>query len=710
MLRGKKWFLVVFLLFVSLLLTACNGGKTKTSDTSPVVTEPEETTEPTEPTEPGTKDPVLIRVAIWWPEGDDPRYRDPVTGEYPDTMPLALREAKLKALETVLEELNVDMQFVPYSLPIEQEILQSVLAGDPVAEIVGMWGGIQHVILSQNVLQDLTPYRDLFGEEAFWLLGPMDMYGKTLGFAQWPMSGFPAWPLVYNITYLKECDTLKEKYSDEDGDVILPSQLWEEGLWDWETFRDYLAQVKKCTWDVGKIGGTRGRTVHPFEEDYRQLYNYLLAANGEYIVRPDGTLGVDSEASIEVIEFMQGLMRDNLMWAETYDDGYTPGWTWNGNNFSWGEAVFTSIHHWGLDAAVAEFTSRGEEMGIVPYPVGPKVKENPEKYKYHNIYTGGNTFGIPKGIDEETTKLAIKAWVMYNAETIKNLGYKNTQEYIEAVNKETAVKYFPITDDKYGESLLKSYNDWLASFEFDSGEMLGVVAPLHDTVAKLCANYNQDARTTIDQEMQIYENMIAGLREILEADDLVDNQAPVFEQLKELVFAVGTDLESIDWSEYFDAYDIGMDKSFSIADVEFDYSGVDNSVASNTSKLKLTGKDKYGNERIEEYTVIFFDPNDDEAPVIERVNEDEIVFNIDTNLSGINWTDYVKAYDRIYDSYPVDDGGNEIVFDLNSRLEVDLSYVDVSTPGEYTAIFKVKDYAGNETTFELTIKIVIPEQ
>ena len=60
-----------------------------------------------------------IRVALWWTEGDDPTFRDPVTGEYPDTMPTALRDARLKALETIKEELNVELEFVQYSLPLE---------------------------------------------------------------------------------------------------------------------------------------------------------------------------------------------------------------------------------------------------------------------------------------------------------------------------------------------------------------------------------------------------------------------------------------------------------------------------------------------------------------------------------------------------------------------------------------------------------------
>ncbi len=650
-----------------------------------------------------------IRVALWWIAGDDPTYIDPATGEHPDTMPTALREARLKALETVKEKLGVELEFVQYSLDLRQQILQTVLAGDPVGEIVGMWGGSQGTVLNQNVLQDLTPYLDAFGDEEFWMVGPMNLYGKVLGFALYPMAGFPVWPLVYNINYLKECTTLEDGYADENGNIILPAQLWQEGRWDWPTFKDYLSKVKAYYYDQGRIGGTRGRVIHAYEEDYRQAYNYLLAANGEFVVRPDGTLGVNSEASIETIEFLQDLMREEIMWSETYDDGYTPGWTWNGNNFSSGETVFTSMPFWLMDSAVSSLTERGEEMGMVPWPVGPKVKANPDRYQYHVPFFGGDTLGIPKGIDAETAQLAIKAWAMYNAETFKNLGHANTQDYLDSQARLTAIKYFPVADELYGESLVAAYSDWMSNFMFDSGEMLGVIAPLHDTIAQLIANPSSNARARMEEEMPKYEQAISGLRKTLEGDAIVDNQAPIVSLLegKELVFEVGADLTAVDWGTYFDAYDIGQDKAFSIYDVVFDYGNIDNTDANNTSKLVLNATDSFGNSTTPEFTVVFYNPNEKVEPVIELLATDEITFNLDQDISSVNWADYVNAYDKIV----LSDGTvlEDSTFDLNSRLETDVSQLDVSYPGFYPVTFSVKDYAGNEATLEIEVEVVVPE-
>lgn len=656
-----------------------------------------------------------IRVALWWTEGDDPTYIDPATGTYNDNMPTALRDARIKALETVKQKLGVELVFVQYALDVRQQILQTVLAGDPVGEIVGMWGGAQGTVLNQNVLQDLTPYLDAFGDEAFWMVGPMNLYGKVLGFALYPMTGFPVWPLVYNINYLKECTTLENGYSDENGNIILPSQLWQEGRWDWATFKDYLSKVKAYYYDQRRIGGTRGRVIHAYEEDYRQAYNYLLSANGDYVVRPDGTLGVNSDASIETIEFLQDLMREEIMWSETYDDGYTPGWTWNGNNFSSGETVFTSMPFWLMDSAVSSLTSRGEEMGMVPWPVGPKVKAGIAQYQYHVPFFGGDTLGIPKGIDAETAKLAIRAWAMYNAETYKNLGYANTQEYIDAQSRLTAIKYFPIAEERYGESLVAAYSDWVNNLKFDSGEMLGVIAPLHETVAQLIANPSSNARTRIAEEMPKYDQALSGLRGTLAGDAIVDNQAPVVNLLqgKELVFAVGTDLSKVDWAQYFEAYDIGQDKAFSVGDVVFGYDKIDNTNANNSSKLALTATDKSGNKTTAEHTVTFFNPDESVQPMIELVTQDVIKFNLDQNISSVTWTDYVKAYDKIVladGTVLTDASGAELTFDLNSRLETDLSQLDVSYPGIYPVVFSVIDYAGNEAVLEIEVEVVVPEK
>ncbi|MGB4163807.1 MAG: hypothetical protein WBK72_05155, partial [Bacillota bacterium] len=176
---------------------------------------------------------------------------------------------------------------------------------------------------------------------------------------------------------------------------------------------------------------------------------------------------------------------------------------------------------------------------------------------------------------------------------------------------------------------------------------------------------------------------------------------------KELVFEVGADLTAVDWGTYFDAYDIGQDKAFSIYDVVFDYGNIDNTDANNTSKLVLNATDSFGNSTTPEFTVVFYNPNEKVEPVIELLATDEITFNLDQDISSVNWADYVNAYDKIV----LSDGTvlEDSTFDLNSRLETDVSQLDVSYPGFYPVTFSVKDYAGNEATLEIEVEVVVPE-
>jgi len=719
----RKLVLVLLTLTLILVLAGCKKGQKTTTTKGPdtTTTQPQQSTtttgqQQTTTTRPTPSQPTVIRVAIWWQAGDDPTYRDPATGEYPDAMPIALREARLQALETVKEQLNVEIQFVQYQ-DVFQEVLQSVLANDPIAEIVGMWGGSQGTVIGQNVFQDITEFRHLFGDEAFWMLGSMDMFGKTMGFSFQPNAGFEYWPLVYNITMLQECDELVAKYSDDDGNVIIPAQLWAEDRWDWDTFKDYLSQIKACYTDKNKTRvSDRERIIHAYEEDYRFAINSLAASNGEYVVRKDGTLGIDSDGFIEAIEFVQDLYNSGIMWTETYDDGFTPGWLWNTYNFNRGEAVFTSAAGWLIGSAVDALKERGEELGIVPWPKGPQVKQNPELYNYHTVYTGGNSFAIPKGVPKDKVELAIKAWVMYMSETFKNLGHENTMKYIESENAATAAKYFSITHEVYGESLKKAYNDWVNAMDFDAREMMNI-GSVDEVFAKIVAQ-KLDARTTIAENKAKFEQILNEMRQVLQGSEIVDNQPPVVKVKdgKELVFKVGTNLQSdVDLAEYLEAYDIGQDKGFSIADVEFDFNAIDNSKPNNNSKLKAKAVDNKGNEKTYEFTVIFYEESDEEAPIIELKSDvtTPIKFKLDYNLGVVNWTDYVNVYDKIVDAdgnVLKDNEGKDLTFDLAGRLQANIESVDVTTPGQYTVVLTVIDYAGNETSFDLTIEIVLPEE
>jgi len=713
----KKKIFVLLVVVVALMLSGCfkknqssttDPQSTTTTQSGTTTTQSGSTTTQQTTTQPKPSEPTVIVFANHAQSSTDPTYKDPTTGEYNDAhMAPAIRQAKLQALDTVLQELNVKIEFTQYPGDVREVILQSVLANDPIGDIVQMWDGSQGTVFAQNVLQDLTEFRHLFdGEE--WMLGVADIYGKTLGFTHTGPEGFPYWPLFYNITLIQGCELIP---TDEDGDAILPSQLWEEGNWTWATFKDYLSKLKQCYTDRGITSPNRNYVIHAYEEDYRFGAYSMISANGGFLLKPDGSIGILDDNFIEAVEFFQELKREELLF--TWYSGEEPGWLWNGYDFARGETVFTSMPNWYQQTAASNLTGRGELMGMVPFPIGPSAKENPEQYPYHLPVTGGNVLGIPKGVSKERAELAIRAYIMYTVETYKNLGdYESTTDYFNAKANETAAQLFPTSHEKYGESLKKSYQDYLAAHStFDAGQMLGILAQpfFYTDINNLVKTPTTDARTYFQAKYAEYEAKVAALREIIDSDEIHDNMKPVIKLLPnaKLNFALNTDFEEVNWANYLEAYDIGDDRELTIADATFNFANID-ATKPGTGKFKVTLADKHGNTAEAEFSVNIYDPDEEVAPVIELKDPTKpIQITVNTNLASVNISTYVSVYDK----YALADGTIlEGQFDLISYLKVDVSGVDVSQPGVYDLILSVTDFAGNETELIVEIEVVEPQE
>ena len=93
-------------------------------------------------------EPTVIRWGHNWSREMDTSFRDPVTGE-PSLSPEDM-EARLYAEQQVLEKYNCVIEFVDYPSDLTECILQSVLAGDPVADVVRLTNGTQGQVLAQN--------------------------------------------------------------------------------------------------------------------------------------------------------------------------------------------------------------------------------------------------------------------------------------------------------------------------------------------------------------------------------------------------------------------------------------------------------------------------------------------------------------------------------------------------------------------------------
>ena len=108
----------------------------------------------------GRGDPIVIRIGTHNRPAHDPTWRDPLTGE-PGMTPEGIRLGEI-ALQRVLDELNVRLEWVQYPGDVREVLLRSVLAGDPFCDIAFLWGGSPGTIIMQNILQDLSQFADIF--------------------------------------------------------------------------------------------------------------------------------------------------------------------------------------------------------------------------------------------------------------------------------------------------------------------------------------------------------------------------------------------------------------------------------------------------------------------------------------------------------------------------------------------------------------------
>jgi ABC-type glycerol-3-phosphate transport system substrate-binding protein len=169
----KRITILSLLLCLVFVLSGCKAKTETTKDETPTATPTAAAEATAEPTPAG--EPIVIKWGHNWTREMDTTFVDPVTGQP------ALGEEELNARkyaeQQVLEKLNVKIEFVQYPTDLTECILQSVLAGDPIADIVRVTNGSQGQVLAQNVLQPIDEYADLFSDpDDAWMY-----WGKVYG-------------------------------------------------------------------------------------------------------------------------------------------------------------------------------------------------------------------------------------------------------------------------------------------------------------------------------------------------------------------------------------------------------------------------------------------------------------------------------------------------------------------------------------------------
>lgn len=701
--RSMKKSVIAMLLVVCMMfgVAACGGGNDTPDNTGKVTEAPQptkgeenpDTPDPT--TEPdGPKEIKTIRWGTHWAQGLDPWFVDETTGEY--VMDPLQREARIAAEEAVMEELGVKIEYVQYAGNTTEVLLQSVMANDPICDIALLWGGSEAVVLGQNICQQLDDYAHIFteDEDVSWMLydkmfGHYYLLGQGLRF-------IPHWPLVYNITLVEAVDSLK----DENGKTIYPNQLFDEGKWTWSTFKDYMAKIQAHY--------ENDDAIVAYDTDFRFAALSAAMAAGGGIYSANG-LDVTSDATKDAVAFIKSMIDEGTLRPTYWEDSGEPKWTAGGERFVFGTTVFTDIPGWFVGWAAGEASNRNQSIGIVPWPRPDDMAfDDPE---YRQINTVADSICIPKGIDKETTELALRTLALYQKTYYCTLAEVDTvAEYQDAYAMQDATNQgIDIFHEEVGDSILASYQYLTKRMGMDKdySGIFNIRGEWDKIVQQSIFGINGMASydVAIEANLGKFDEVVNEMTAVLSQEGIVDNINPSVNFVKEPVAVpAGTKMTDAIWEQYITAYDNGLPMTFADFKPEFNTPETDSNVTVAYTEADLATPGYYdrmfkanfvdpaGNVGYKTVSVYVYDPNNTTAPTVTLVEEPAKIA-LNTDVSTINWKDYVAT--------ATDADG----LDVKSNIAPDLSELDAATPGTYNVNLTVTDFAGNSTVVTVTVTV-----
>ena len=631
---------------------------------------------------------VVIRIAHNYPQDMDPAWRDPVTGE-----PFIGQEelsARAYAEQQVLEKLNVKIEWVDYFQgDLSEILLRTVLAGDPLGEIVRCVRAAEGTLLGQNVLQPLDEFTDIFDDEdSSWMfLGKV--YGHNYFLNDRLRPGNDA-PLVYNIGMLNRVPALKEN-----GKLVLPVDLWLEGKWTWSAFEDYLQKIYNY---YAQLEGD----VIAYGANYSHTAQQAIHSNGASVYGDNG-LEFDSPAAKEAIAYIERLMSRNLIRARDVAPGTSTipldadQW-W----FRDGSSVFANLYQGMGMYMINDFNNRGDTIGIVPFPRPDRM--GPGDPGYGQLMDAKDSYVVPRGISKEMTELALRAFREYIVSYHKKMaGSDRALDYLQsdaaARSSDLLRSVLDITNEEYGSKLLAVWN------------FLGMDPHVNEHIKNtgLWQVWNSDIlgdslyrvngassyAVQVEAKMPVINEIMNNMQRAIGSTDFIDNIPPRFIDIDgaKIVFPVGTNPATINWNLFFTVSD-NVDNVFDFAKIAADLSPVNfDRPGRYENAAAFSISDSSGNEGRAERTVIIFDGTNTNPPNLVIKNSFRtIAVNEDT--SNINWRgDFVES--------ATDEDG----LDIRDSVFADLSQLNTTVAGSYPVTLFVRDYAGNEASAEITVNV-----
>ncbi|GIP03267.1 ABC transporter substrate-binding protein [Paenibacillus lautus] len=372
--------LMVLLLGLALLLTACSGGSGNPSSGNQETVESEtnsgtenETSKGTDETENSGEEEVYrtpdmdfdlggktIKIVSWWDMT--------IPEDTPDNI------ERKKNLEDLMQKHNFKVEYVAIDYGEYQEkVTASLIAGEPIGDIVRL--GKTYTVPTL-VKQDLL----------------------------WPIDEYTQNPIAFNQKVTKEYYTYKGRgygFTENQANLVqgffynrtLMNQLGlkplqeyvNEDNWNWETFIQVAKEANKDTNNDGKLD-TWGLANS-------SLMDHALYSNNTGLTKEDKQ-NLDDPATLDALQFISRIATEKIARPTEGGDWTEPGQFFRqGNTLMYAGALYEMS---GLQTDMPDY-----DIGFVPFPKGPNATE------YHSAEALFQALTIPKAVENPEQLLYI---------------------------------------------------------------------------------------------------------------------------------------------------------------------------------------------------------------------------------------------------------------------------------------------------------------
>ncbi len=268
------------------------------------------------------------------------------------------------------EKTGVTIEIVELDPAAQVEIVtQSVLAGDPIADLVRVNAGNYETLVRTGMLEDLTNITNLLLND--------DRVNKNWGLQignildGYYAIGRDREPRAELLAF--DVDLLNKAGMDE-----TPFDLWQRGEWNWTNARAYFMDVKDGLGDDYTVWG-----------DYPSyIRKYGIASAGVVSVEADGTINFTDPGVYEAMSYYKSLYDDGILKFYFDEDGIRD-YAQTEEAWTSGKSVFFSMQRWKTQS----MAENGKNFGVVPYPIKDDLTEEDVSWPAPS----GDVYVVPKG-------------------------------------------------------------------------------------------------------------------------------------------------------------------------------------------------------------------------------------------------------------------------------------------------------------------------